>query len=83
MASSYKRDQNPPRHRSRPFWHQPWNLLFCGFILLGAVLGIAFGGKALGLWEEVAFAVGAAALVIVWILYSLSDAIQRRETGED
>ncbi|MEQ9609060.1 MAG: hypothetical protein RLN99_15480 [Kiloniellaceae bacterium] len=83
MASPDNRDHNPSGWRRKPYWHRPWHLIFVGLILLGALLGVAFGGKALGLWEEVGFAVGVVAVAIAVILYSISTAIQRQETGED
>ena len=46
--------------------------MFVGLALLAGVLGIAFGGKALGLWPEVSIVVGAAALLILCVLDGLT-----------
>ena len=46
--------------------------MFVGLALLGGILGAAFGGKALGLWAEVSIVVGAAALLLLYVLDGLT-----------
>lgn len=78
-------EQNPKNRneKQRPSGTAPWRLMFAGLALLGVILAVAFGGKALGFWQEVPFAVGAGAVALAYLLYAVSNAIQRKETGED
>ena len=46
--------------------------MFIGLALLSGILGVAFGGKALGLWPEVSIFVGAGALVVLYVLDGLT-----------